>query len=233
MAGVLTLADFKTVADSIAKQASDLAAAFTSVGWANNRATILAEADLIAAAPLALAFGSDPSPNLPSAYASRLTALRAALGDLNAYLIANDSRIHANFNTILNAGIAARSIFPPVYSGGTKLGDFVAIDATTGTFTAGVNVDTTKYGKAWLTLHMTHDITDALMVTVTGKKLDGTSHSVGPIDLTGKMNADQANVGTLGLDADHFVQVTAIVITGGTAADAFDIETRLERTIAA
>jgi hypothetical protein len=79
---------------------------------------------------------------------------------------------------------------------------------------------------------MTQDITAALMVSITGKKLDGSSNTVGPVDLTGKMNGDQAAVGTLGTDADHFVQVTGITITGGTASDAFDIETQLERTIA-
>jgi hypothetical protein len=164
MSGVLTLADFKTIADSVAHQVADLQSAITSTGWGNNRATILAEADLIAAAPLALAFGNDPVFSIPSAYASRLTALRAALGDLSSYLLANDSRVHPNWNTILLAALNPKCIFPPVMSGGSKLASFAATGATAGTFTPGTPIDLTKYGKAWITLHMTKTGVDKRVV---------------------------------------------------------------------
>jgi hypothetical protein len=231
MAGTLTLTDFLTVMDSMAQQASDLSAAFTSAGWANNRATVLAESDLVVAAALG-AFGPNPSVSLPAAYASRIAALRTHLGgDLDAYLLNNDSRVHANINTILNAGLKPTGIMAPSMTGASKLGNYVAATATTGTFTPGLSVDLTKYGKAWLQLHVTHNIGASLIATIIGTKIDGSAQSKA-VTLTGHVIGDLVAVGTLGLSADHYVSVSSVTITGGTNLDAFDIETKIERAIA-
>jgi hypothetical protein len=231
MSGTLSLADFKTIMDSMAKQASDLAAALTSAGFANNRATILAESDLVVDGALGAAFGVDPTLNLTAMYAARLAALKANLGDLSAYLLANDSRVHRNINTLLSAGIKPTGIWPAPMTGANKLGNYAATGATTGTFTDGAAVDTTKYGKAWLQLHVTHAIGASLVATIIGTKLDGSAQSV-PVTLTGHIIGDLVAVGTLGSSADHFKDVTNVTITGGTALDAFEIESVEERTIA-
>jgi hypothetical protein len=228
MAGKLTITDFLTIADSMAVQAAAMAA-FTSDGYANNRATILAEADLVVDGFLGEAFGVDPVPDVAKAFASRIAALRANLGDLSAFLLANDKRVSAVWNTILGARLTPASIMAPAMSGANKLGHFAALTATTGTFTDGLAVDKTLYGKAWLQLVMTHDIAGSLVATIVGKKYDGTSQSKA-VTLTGHSNSDIVPVGTTGLSGDNFQDVTGVTITGGTAADAFDIEVVAERT---
>lgn len=234
MNGILTLVDFLTIMDSIAKQVSDLSTGFTSAGWANNVATILAEADILAAGALDN-FGYPPTISIPNIYATRMQALNGNLGNLNTFLTANNSRVHWYINTILKAGLQPAGIFPPVYSGviapNSKLGSYVASGGTTGAFTAGVAVDKTLYGQAWLTLHMTHNIGGSLIATIIGLKYDGTAQSKA-VTLTGHSSGDQVVVGTLGTTADNFNSVSSVTITGGTNLDAFDIETQLERVIA-
>jgi hypothetical protein len=231
MAGKITLSDFLILCDSIAKQAADLQAAVTSAGFANNRTTILGETDLVVDGALGTAFGTDPTLNLASMFASRINALKTHVGgDLSAYLLANDKRVHANFNDLLGAQLRPAGIFPPKLSDTAKLASYAATGLTTGTFTPGTAYDKTKYGKAWLNLHITHTIGGSLIATIVGKKIDGTSQSKA-ITLTGHSAGDDVAVGTPGTTGDHYTSVTGVTITAGTSLDAFDIETVVERAI--
>jgi hypothetical protein len=131
MSGVLSVTDLLTIADSLAQQAADLAAV-TSAGFANNRGdhsrrpTISSSMGYLGAALWQLI----PHSRFHRCMRRGMAALKANLGDLSAFLIANDKRVHANLNTLLGAKLNAAVIMAPAMTGSNKLGHFAATGAT-------------------------------------------------------------------------------------------------------
>lgn len=235
----LVLSDVLTICDSLAQQGVTIkTSGFDAVaaGHVNNRATILAassSSDFKAVTDLSAAFQNNVVVTVGALYAGRFAALNGTTGGLSAFLATNDARVDAALRDILGWALTPVSIFPPIYSGANKLGSYLLSGAGAGTYTDNIPVDTTKYGKAWLTLKTVGQTASAnIVVTVVGKKLDGTTQTKTATINSGTTVNTLTNVGTLGTSADHFVDVTSVTVTGGGASDAFEIQTRLERAIA-
>ncbi len=146
--------------------------------------------------------------------------------DLNTWLTIGALRVHHYWRRGGNSSIQAANVFPPV----TALGSFVVSGAGAGTYTDGAVVDTTLYGGAQVQLEVTGNPIGAANITATVSCVhaSGTLEDiVGVIPLGSIVGAKVA----LGDAADRVVNVTNIAITGGTAADAFKVQTMEDRTI--
>lgn len=233
----LDLTDALTLLDSLAQQGINIIESgfgSNSTGYDNNRTQILA-GDINVAADLAPAFKPDPTNDISPGFVARLKALNTHLDPtLDGYLTSNDARVHPALRDYLKWPLKPSNIFQsPVLSGGTKLGSYVLSGMSAGAFTDGVAVDLTKFGKIWLTVKIVGQTVSAdITVTIVGKKIDNSSQSKVVTLTSGSVVNTHFNVGTLGVSADHFVDVTAVTVTGGGASDAFELESRLERTVA-
>lgn len=231
----LSVADAKDVLDSLAQQAEnikELGFDANTTGYSNNRTTILAAA-IDVAADMAGAFEFDVVAAFSVLFNTRRLALEKNLGSINAFLLTNDSRVHPHLRDYVGWSLKPANVMQiPVI---TNMGDIAVITSTTGTFTDGAAVDKTKFGKVWLELEVINQITGAAVVdlTIIGTKLDGTPQSVvAPSIPATSAVGFKVNVGTLGLDADHFADVTDITVQDGTSGDDVQVNSRIERIIA-
>lgn len=204
-----------------------------STGYSNNRTTILA-ADIAAAADLAAAFQNNPSAAFWYNFSGRQAALDKHLNGIDAYLTANDTRVHPALRDYLNWTLSPANVFQsPALSGSTRMATFTLTGAGAGTFVDGQAVDTTKFGKVWLEIEVTQQTVSAdITITVIGSKIDTTAQSKSVLVPGGSTVGTKVNLGTLGTSADHYVDVTNITVTGGGASDKLYVNSRLERTIA-
>jgi hypothetical protein len=140
--------------------------------------------------------------------------------DLNDWLSSGGLRVSHWWRRGGNTIIEAANVFPPV----TVLGSFAVSGAGEGTFTEGAEIDTTRYGGAQVALEVLEQATGvaAIDVSCTCRTAAG-----GTVTRTGQIPGESAAGTTveLGTAADRIVEVTAIEITGGTAGDAFCVET--------
>lgn len=239
----ITLANFLTLADSLAEQARTINDAFTSgaiaagepisgtgmgAGPTNNVATILGANDIDVAAALAGAFQPAVALGsiLQSVYGVRLRALNSHVGGIAAFLAANNARVSPQFAQLLWT-LQPAVIFPPVVD---PIASFSVTGSGAGTFTHTAGIDTTKYGAAALQLVTTATIgANAITATLTLTTIAG-----GTVTKTVNIPATTANGTTFAVDAGtiDYVDCTNITITGGTAGDAFKVRSILERTIA-
>lgn len=153
------------------------------------------------------------------------SAVIAHLGsDLNAWLLADGTRVLPDFKLACNPNISAANTCPPV----TVLGTYAVSGSGAGTFTDGDAVDTTLFGGAQLELEVTDGTIGGASITVT---VVGTTASGSSITKTGSIT-NGSLVGTkadVGIGTDQYVDVTSVTITGGTNGDAFRIQTKLDR----
>jgi hypothetical protein len=147
---------------------------------------------------------------------NKLTTLNASTPTLRA---------HGNFRKYLKT-IAAKNSFIP---NDLVLATFTMTGATTGTYAHVASIDTTKYAGAKLVVKNQGALATSAVVTVTGKKLDGTTAS-----LTATLTTHTDNAETdLSVTTKLFVDVTAISITTGTNANVIEIVAKTDRSIAA
>src|SRR6185437_12625301 len=187
---MISLANFLTLADSLAQQARVLDDAFTAgaiaggepisgtgmgAGRANNIATLLAANDVDAAADLAAAFRGSPLNSgvvFGTVFLGRLAALNKHVGGIGEFLAANASRVAPQFRNLLWL-VPPAQVFPPAVD---PVATFAVTGAGAGTFTHVASIDVSQYGPAQFQLVATDGIgASAITATLTLTKLDGTS----------------------------------------------------------
>jgi hypothetical protein len=237
----ISVANFKTLADSIAKQAEILKAAVgtdgsdtgaCAEGAQNNidRIVGFTDADQIAAllTPAQAALSRIASTNaLKRLLPELLRALDNHVGGINEWGEANDVRVHYLLGEVVSWLNPAR-LFPPVVD---PIATFEVTGAGAGTYTHVEDIDTGQYGKANLVLETTASIgVGSLVATITCVKLDGTTEDKEVAVTDSSASGAQFDVGTH--DTDMYVGVSGISVSGGVAGDAFKIVSEIERAIA-
>lgn len=151
-----------------------------------------------------------------------------ATATLDAYLLAlNEStptlRVHQALHDHLKV-FSRKNVF---VGADTVLATFSATGAATGTFAS----VTTLAGLAGAKLRVKNQgaVTTGATLTITGKKLDGTTASLTVTVSTGTDNAEQ----DLSVTTRLFVEVTAISITSGTNGNVYEIVAKTDRDISA
>lgn len=152
-------------------------------------------------------------------------------GNLGSFLNDNDARVHYYFGELFYLVTGQRLspvtvVFPPsqsLYTASRAAGAWTAV--------AGTDVDETKYGGAQLQIKATHLIGAAdVTITLTCVKFDGgTEQQV----VTLPQNTALDGTVDVGDSDDLYVAVSACAVSGGTNSDAFAVETKLTRSIAA
>ncbi|HEC75484.1 MAG TPA: hypothetical protein ENI26_14130 [Methylophaga aminisulfidivorans] len=236
----LSIADVKTLLDSVAKQAEnikELGFDANTTGYDNNRTTVLA-GDISVAADLATAFEDNIAAKAgwPTLFRERFNAINKNVG-LDAFLLAQDERLHAHLRDILGLPVNFKGLFPSKdpNEASIVLGNVAVTGSGVGTFTSGPDTLVNKFGKSWLRLRVINQVTGvaAITATIIGTKLDGSAQSIGSITIPAASAVDfLVSIGVLAVEADHYHTVTNITFTGGTAGDDFQVETVLERSIA-
>ncbi len=153
---------------------------------------------------------------------SAYSTLDTYLSSLNAS--APTLRVHQAFYDHLKT-MSRANVFVGV---DTILATFAATGATTGTYTHVAAIPSTFAG-AKLVVKNNGAVTTGATVTVTGKKVDGTTASLTATIGTGT----DAHETDLSVTTKLFVDVTAVSITGGTNANAYKIVAKTDRDISA
>jgi hypothetical protein len=134
-------------------------------------------------------------------------------------------RAHGFFKKYLKT-ISAKNSFIPT---DTILATFAATGATTGTYVHVASISTTNYAGAKLVVKNNGAVTTGATLSVTGKKLDGSTQVITATIATGT-DALETNLSSV---LQVFVDVTAVTITGGTNANAYKIVAKTDRDISA
>ena len=232
----LSVVDALAILDSIAYQASNVKQMGFDQNlnyYSNNRQTILtgsSSADMSAAADLSTAFEFDVPVNISAGWEGRRAALVKHLGDLNAWCTANKVLLATELRDILKWSILPANIF---YPDQLFFGSFILTGPGVCTFTDGEAADTAKYsGKNWVQLHCGPVTTTvALSVTVIGTKWDNSAQTKTVSVPIGTAPGFLVAVGTVGVDADSYKDVTNVTVTGGVAGDKFDVQSPPTRYI--
>lgn len=132
-------------------------------------------------------------------------------------------RFHGHFKDYLKTLSRGNAFIPK----DTELARITVTGAAAGTF---LNVDTiTKYAGAQLKVKNVGAVTTGATLTVTGKKLDGTTQVITATIATGTDAFETA----LSSTAKLFTDVTAITISGATAPNVYAIVAKTDRDISA
>ena len=134
-------------------------------------------------------------------------------------------RAHGHFKKYLKT-ISAKNSFIP---NDLDIATFTETGATTGTFGHLNAISTTSYAGAKLVIKNVTALTSSAVVTVTAKRLDGTSSTLSATLSTHTINAET----NLSDTAQLYTDVTAISITTGTNGDQFKVVAKTDRSIAA
>ena len=110
----------------------------------------------------------------------------------------------------------------------TVLATFAATGAAAGTFTSVTTIGT-SYAGAKLVVKNQGAVTTGATLTVTGKKIDGTTSSLTATIATGTDNHET----DLSITTKLFVEVTAVSITSGTNGNVYEIVAKTDRDISA
>jgi hypothetical protein len=132
-------------------------------------------------------------------------------------------RVHQTFHTHIKA-MSRRNVFVGT---DTVLATFAATGAATGTFTSLTTL--ASYAGAQLVVKNQGAVTTGATLTVTGKKLDGTTAQITAAISTGTDN----NETNLSVTTKLFTEVTAVSITSGTNANVYEIVAKTDRDISA
>ncbi len=153
---------------------------------------------------------------------SAYTTLDSYLTSLNAS--SPTLRFHQAFHDHLKA-LSRKNVFS---ANDTVLATFSCTGATTGTF-ASVTTIGTSYAGAKLVVKNQGGNTSGATLTVTGKKIDGTTQALTVTVSSGTDNDEQ----DLSVTTQLFVEVTNITITSGTNTDVYEIVAKTDRDISA
>lgn len=134
-------------------------------------------------------------------------------------------RAHGHFKKYLKT-ISAKNSFIP---NDLDIATFAETGATTGTFGHLNSIATSQYAGAKLVVHNVTALTTSAVVTVTAKKLDGTSATLTATLATHTIDHET----DLSDTTQNFVDVTGITITTGTNGDQFKIVAKTDRSISA
>lgn len=152
-----------------------------------------------------------------------LLALDAHVGGINDFCTDNSIRVHHRLRDVLST-ILPKSTFPPV----TDFGSMVLSGSGAGTFTAQDTVDTDEYGDGLVELVTESAIGVAdIEVFVTGTNFDGDTVNVSATIPNG--TSDDTTI-AVNETTVRMVSVSTVTVTGGTAADAFRVQTKLDRS---
>jgi hypothetical protein len=148
-----------------------------------------------------------------------LTSLNGATG------LTPTLRVHGHFKKYLKT-VSKQNAFIPA---DLVLATFTETGAATGTYAHVAAIDKTVYAGAKIVLKNVTALNSSPVVTVTGKKVDGTTAS-----LTATLSTHTINTETDLSDATKvFVDVTNITIaSGGTNADEFEVVAKSDRSVA-
>lgn len=207
---------------------ANVTATTTGICGANEEAYILATADAAAINAMLPAASRlkerTPASNYFGAIAEYLKALDVALGGLNDYLATNALHVSYQLRKAYSK-LQVRYVFPPV----TDFGSMAVSGSGAGTWTAQDHVDTALYGDGLIEFVAESLIGAASIVaTINGTDFDGDAVTTSGTIPNGTQNA--ATVAIAG--AVRFATITTVTFTGGTAADAFRIQTKYDRAAA-
>jgi hypothetical protein len=134
-------------------------------------------------------------------------------------------RAHGHFARYLKT-LSPTNVFVPT---DTILATFTETGAAAGTYAHLAAVDKTKYAGAKLVIKNVTALTTSAVISVTAKKIDGTTGI-----LTATLSTHTINTETnLSDTAQVYVDVTGIsMASGGTAADEFEVVAKTDRSIA-
>lgn len=155
-------------------------------------------------------------------YNPATTTLDAYLTSLNA--TTPTLRVHQALHDHLKA-FSRQNVF---IGADTVLATFAATGAATGTF-ASVATIGSNYAGAKLVVRNQGAVTTGATLSVTGKKLDGTTQVITATIATATDNAET----DLSSIAKLFTQVTAVSISGGTGGNVYEIVAKTDRDISA
>jgi hypothetical protein len=134
-------------------------------------------------------------------------------------------RAHGHFKKYLKTLSAKNSFIP----NDLDIAQLAMTGAAAGTYGHLASIDTTKYAGAKLVVYNVTALTTSAVVTVTAKKLDGTS-----VTLTATLSTHTIDHETNLSDTTQlYTDVSAIAITGGTAGDQIKIVAKTDRDISA
>lgn len=151
------------------------------------------------------------------------TSLDNALTTINAST--PTLRAHGFFKRYLGKITAGNSFIPTDLA----LAKIVTTGATTGTYTHLATVDKSLYAGAKLVAKNVGVIGSTTTITVTGKKLDGTTAT-----LTASISTlTDGHETDLSVTTKLFIDVTAISVTGATTGNEIDIVAKTDRDISA
>jgi hypothetical protein len=155
-------------------------------------------------------------------------AKRYGYTSIDAYLTSINSptptlRAHGFFKAYLGKITAGNSFIPADLA----LAQIVTTGATTGTYTHLATIDKSLYAGAKLVAKNVGALGSTTAVTVTGKKLDGTTAS-----LTASISTlTDAHETDLSVTTKLFIDVTGIAVTGATTANQINIVAKTDRSI--
>jgi hypothetical protein len=152
----------------------------------------------------------------------------SAFATLDAYLTSLNAsaptlRFHQSFSDHLKL-LSRGNVF---IGNDTVLATFAATGASTGTFTSVATIS--SYAGAKIVVKNQGAVTTGATLSVTGKKLDGTTQVLTATIGTGTDNHETDLSSVLKL----FVQVTTITIASGTNANVYEIVAKTDRDISA
>jgi hypothetical protein len=155
-------------------------------------------------------------------YNPSTTTLDAYLSSLNS--VTPTLRVHESFYNHLKT-MSRANVFVGV---DTVLATFTASGATTGTYTHITALSANLAGSK-LVVKNQGAVTTGATLTVTGKKLDGTTSALTSTIATGTDNTET----NLSVTTKLFYDVTAVSITGGTSGNVYEIVAKTDRDISA
>jgi hypothetical protein len=237
----ISSATLLAIADSIAKakQLFDAAIGTTATagtaayGAQQNAARVLATADedqilALLAPSRSLANGLQKN-QVRAQYAPMIQALLNLLGasSFDAFLLANSAQVASEFRDMAGSGaVSPAYVFPP----NIDICSYAVTGSGAGARTGLTPIDTTLYAASQLEVVTTGLIGAAsITATLTCKRADNTTTTKAVTITNGSVSGTAFAVGA---GTDLFVDVTAITITGGTAADAFKVRSKLLRAVA-
>jgi hypothetical protein len=150
------------------------------------------------------------------------TTLDAYLTNLNAST--PTLRVHQAFHDHIKS-MSRKNVF---IAADTVLATFAATGASTGVFTSLATIPT-AYAGAKLVIKNQGAVTTGATLSVTGKKLDGTTQVITATIATGTDNTETNLSSLLRL----FSEVTAVSIASGTNANIYEIVAKTDRDISA
>lgn len=244
--GTIGIATVTTLLDSIASGKLIFDAAIGTTGAevntvakaaANDLTTLTAVADNDVQSDLAAMFRARASTILASALYGSLGAynlwfaLDRHVGGLDTFLQTNNVRVSPALR-VIGFPFSAEQMLPPAVD---PMATFTVTGAGAGTFTPVADVDTSQYGRAWLSVTTTSTIgATPIVATIQGLQFDGLTPTTTAVNIAaGSSSGTTVNVGVLGVQSDSYDSITDISITGGTAGDAFKVVSRVERVISA